>query len=262
MLRAALDCVVIVDHEGVVTEVNPATEETFGWTRSEAIGKRFLELTIAAEHRAELADVLEDRLRPAARCPARGEGAPRGPAPVPRRARDHPRRRPRPAALRRLAPRRDEAPPARRAHARSGGEVPHARRAAPDRDVRQRHRHARADALHEPADRDDARLPGLRLAPPTTSSSRACIRTIATACSPRSRARTSWARTSGWSTADLGGRHGDLGARPDGRRARRGVPPDLPAGLPRPTSPTAEPPTRRCVRARRRIASCSRRRAT
>ena len=28
------------------------------------------------------------------------------------------------------------------------------------------------------------------------------------------------------------------------------------------TSPTAVPPTRRCVRARRRIASCSRRRAT
>jgi len=58
ILRAALDCVVIVDHEGLVTEVNPATEETFGWTRSEAIGRSFLELTIAAEHRAELAAVL------------------------------------------------------------------------------------------------------------------------------------------------------------------------------------------------------------
>jgi PAS domain S-box-containing protein len=59
ILRAALDCVVIVDHEGLVTEVNPATEETFGWTRSEVIGQSFLELTISAEHRAELADVLE-----------------------------------------------------------------------------------------------------------------------------------------------------------------------------------------------------------
>jgi PAS domain S-box-containing protein len=39
--------------------VNPATEETFGWTRSEAIGRPFLELAIAAEHRAELAAVLE-----------------------------------------------------------------------------------------------------------------------------------------------------------------------------------------------------------
>jgi PAS domain S-box-containing protein len=59
ILRAALDCVVIVDHEGLVTEVNPATEETFGWTRSEAIGRPFLELAISAEHRAELAGVLD-----------------------------------------------------------------------------------------------------------------------------------------------------------------------------------------------------------
>src|SRR5206468_3909221 len=33
VLRASLDCAVIVDHEGLITEVNPATEETFGWTR-------------------------------------------------------------------------------------------------------------------------------------------------------------------------------------------------------------------------------------
>jgi PAS domain S-box-containing protein len=58
VLRAALDCVVIVDHEGLVTEVNPATEETFGWTRADAVGKRFLELVIASEHRDELAGVL------------------------------------------------------------------------------------------------------------------------------------------------------------------------------------------------------------
>ncbi|MGZ4352303.1 MAG: PAS domain S-box protein, partial [Gaiellaceae bacterium] len=42
ILRAALDGVVLVDHEGLIIEVNPATEETFGWTRSEAIGKPFL----------------------------------------------------------------------------------------------------------------------------------------------------------------------------------------------------------------------------
>jgi PAS domain S-box-containing protein len=42
VLRASLDCVVIVDHEGLVTEVNPATEETFGWTRTDALGKPFL----------------------------------------------------------------------------------------------------------------------------------------------------------------------------------------------------------------------------
>ena len=39
ILRAALDAVVIVDHEGLIVEVNTATEETFGWTRPEAVGQ-------------------------------------------------------------------------------------------------------------------------------------------------------------------------------------------------------------------------------
>jgi PAS domain S-box-containing protein len=59
VLRATLDCVVIVDHEGLVTEVNPATEETFGWTRPDAIGKPFLDLIVAPEHREDLAGVIE-----------------------------------------------------------------------------------------------------------------------------------------------------------------------------------------------------------
>jgi PAS domain S-box-containing protein len=58
VLRAALDCVVIVDHEGLIVEVNPATEETFGWTRGDAVGRSFLELAVAPEHRAELGAVL------------------------------------------------------------------------------------------------------------------------------------------------------------------------------------------------------------
>ncbi len=58
VLRSSLDCAVIVDHEGLVTEVNPATEETFGWTRPDAVGKRFLELVVAPEHHEELAEVL------------------------------------------------------------------------------------------------------------------------------------------------------------------------------------------------------------
>jgi PAS domain S-box-containing protein len=58
VLRAALDCVVIVDHEGLIVEVNPATEETFGWTRGDAVGRPFLELAVAADHREELAAVL------------------------------------------------------------------------------------------------------------------------------------------------------------------------------------------------------------
>ena len=58
VLRASLDCVVIVDHEGLVTEVNPATEETFGWTRSEAIGRPFLDLVVTPEQRSDLDTVL------------------------------------------------------------------------------------------------------------------------------------------------------------------------------------------------------------
>ena len=58
VLRAALDCVVIVDHEGLIVEVNPATEETFGWTRGDAVGKNFLEMAVAPDHREELGTVL------------------------------------------------------------------------------------------------------------------------------------------------------------------------------------------------------------
>jgi len=56
VLRASLDCAVIVDHEGLVTEVNPATEETFGWTRADAVGKPFLDL-VAPEHREDLGEI-------------------------------------------------------------------------------------------------------------------------------------------------------------------------------------------------------------
>ena len=58
ILRAALDAVVLVDHEGLIVEVNTATEETFGWTRPEAVGRSFLELVVAPVDRAPLADVL------------------------------------------------------------------------------------------------------------------------------------------------------------------------------------------------------------
>jgi PAS domain S-box-containing protein len=57
VLRSSLDCAVIVDHDGLITEVNPATEETFGWTRIDAVGKRFLDLVVAPDHRDDLAGV-------------------------------------------------------------------------------------------------------------------------------------------------------------------------------------------------------------
>jgi PAS domain S-box-containing protein len=58
ILRAALDAVVLVDHEGLIAEVNPATEEVFGWTRTEAVGRQFLELVVAPADREALAEVL------------------------------------------------------------------------------------------------------------------------------------------------------------------------------------------------------------
>jgi PAS domain S-box-containing protein len=57
VLRASLDCIVIVDHEGLIAEVNPATEETLGWARNDVLGRPFLELAVAAEHRDDLAGV-------------------------------------------------------------------------------------------------------------------------------------------------------------------------------------------------------------
>jgi len=64
ILRAALDCLVIVDEEGLIAEVNTATEETLGWARADAIGKKFLVLAIAAEHRDELGEVLSSGNNP------------------------------------------------------------------------------------------------------------------------------------------------------------------------------------------------------
>jgi PAS domain S-box-containing protein len=57
VLRASIDCIVIVDHEGLIVEVNPATEETLGWARTDVLGKPFLELTVAEEQRDDLAGV-------------------------------------------------------------------------------------------------------------------------------------------------------------------------------------------------------------
>ncbi len=58
ILRAALEGVVIVDHEGLIVEVNPAAEETFGWARADVAGSDFLETVVAPEHRESLAPVL------------------------------------------------------------------------------------------------------------------------------------------------------------------------------------------------------------
>jgi PAS domain S-box-containing protein len=46
VLQAALDCIVSMDQRGRVVEWNPATERTFGFSRSEALGREMAELII------------------------------------------------------------------------------------------------------------------------------------------------------------------------------------------------------------------------
>jgi PAS domain S-box-containing protein len=62
ILDAALDCVVTMDAEGRVTHFNAAAEATFGYSRSEAVGRSLAELIVPprlrAAHRAGLARYL------------------------------------------------------------------------------------------------------------------------------------------------------------------------------------------------------------
>jgi PAS domain S-box-containing protein len=58
ILTAALDCIISADASGVVTEFNPAAERTFGYSRTEAIGRNLAELIIPPEHREEHVEML------------------------------------------------------------------------------------------------------------------------------------------------------------------------------------------------------------
>jgi len=46
ILDSALDCIVTIDHEGCITEFNPAAERTFGHRRDAVVGKRLAEIVI------------------------------------------------------------------------------------------------------------------------------------------------------------------------------------------------------------------------
>jgi PAS domain S-box-containing protein len=62
VLASSLDGIITIDHEGRVTEFNPAAERTFGYTRDEAIGRELAELVIPPDlrqrHREGLAHYL------------------------------------------------------------------------------------------------------------------------------------------------------------------------------------------------------------
>jgi two-component system sensor histidine kinase UhpB len=46
ILDSALDCFVTIDHEGCITEFNPAAERTFGYRREEVVGKQMADVII------------------------------------------------------------------------------------------------------------------------------------------------------------------------------------------------------------------------
>ncbi|HYR39444.1 MAG TPA: PAS domain S-box protein [Methylomirabilota bacterium] len=62
MLETALDCVITMDHAGKIREFNPAAERTFGYARSEAVGRELGELIVPPSlrdrHRRGLAHYL------------------------------------------------------------------------------------------------------------------------------------------------------------------------------------------------------------
>ncbi|HUF64459.1 MAG TPA: PAS domain S-box protein [Gemmatimonadaceae bacterium] len=53
VVDAALDCIVMMDAEGHITEFNPAAEATFGYRRADVLGKPLAELIIPERFRAE-----------------------------------------------------------------------------------------------------------------------------------------------------------------------------------------------------------------
>jgi PAS domain S-box-containing protein len=62
ILDSALDCIMTIDHEGRITEFNPAAERTFGYRRDEVAGKELAEViippTLREQHRQGFARYL------------------------------------------------------------------------------------------------------------------------------------------------------------------------------------------------------------
>ncbi|MEL6725000.1 MAG: PAS domain S-box protein, partial [Pseudomonadota bacterium] len=46
VIDAALDCIIMMDQDGLVVEFNPAAEQVFGYTREEAVGALLADLVI------------------------------------------------------------------------------------------------------------------------------------------------------------------------------------------------------------------------
>ena len=68
ILQSALDCIITIDHEGKITEWNPAAEKTFGLARAEVVGKEMAGLIMPPSmrdvHRRGLARYLATGVGP------------------------------------------------------------------------------------------------------------------------------------------------------------------------------------------------------
>jgi PAS domain S-box-containing protein len=53
ILNSALECIVTIDHEGCITEFNPAAERTFGYRRDEVLGRQLADAIIPPALRAK-----------------------------------------------------------------------------------------------------------------------------------------------------------------------------------------------------------------
>ena len=53
LFESALDCVVVMNHEGRIIEFNPAAERTFGFAREEALGQPLADLIVPPALREE-----------------------------------------------------------------------------------------------------------------------------------------------------------------------------------------------------------------
>ncbi len=123
ILNSAFDCIITMDHDGSVVEVNRSAERTFGYTHEEMIGRELAALIVPPQPaRAGTAPASSASCAPAQ--PRSGPameaiGDARGRQRVPDRADRHPAEPPRPAAVLRLHARhhRDAHPRARAAAA-------------------------------------------------------------------------------------------------------------------------------------------------
>ena len=52
VIGASLDCIIVIDEEGLVVEFNPAAERTFGYARGAALGCPIADLIVPERHRA------------------------------------------------------------------------------------------------------------------------------------------------------------------------------------------------------------------